>query len=311
MPNTTYGTPFVASSDLVSAYPGVSSNLATRLDQVSYAGNGLNNQTGTSYTLVLTDVGKTITLSNASAVSVTIPANASVAAPVGSMVRFCNLGAGTVTISPTGGVTLNGGNLSLAQFQAVQIVKLATDTWGVVESTNQPSGLNPVTPTSIANTGGTASLSGSAVTFSGCSAISLNGIFTATYATYFISVLFDASTGATYGSRLRSAGTDATGANYSFGGAFGGPSVGNNSLTSATAWNVNTTSAAQTHAWMLTLWQPAVADETTIYLNYTDNRPLGAMGGGQHNLATAYDGWSLITSAGTFAGTIRCYGYRA
>ena len=40
-------------------------------------------------------------------------------------------------------------------------------------------GLAPATPTTIANSGGTASLTGNTVTFSGVSSISLNGCFTA------------------------------------------------------------------------------------------------------------------------------------
>ena len=73
MATTTYGTEYVQSSDLVSNWPGSSLSVANRIDNVSLVGNGLNNQTGTSYTLVLTDGGKNVTLSNASAVSVTIP----------------------------------------------------------------------------------------------------------------------------------------------------------------------------------------------------------------------------------------------
>jgi hypothetical protein len=42
-------------------------------------------------------------------------------------------------------------------------------------------GLAPATPTSIANSGGSASLSGNTVTFTGVSSVSLNGCFTGDY----------------------------------------------------------------------------------------------------------------------------------
>jgi hypothetical protein len=129
MPNTTYGTPYAQSSDLVSNWPGVSLNVADRIDDISFKGNGLNDQTGTSYTLVLTDAGKTVTLNNAAAVTVTVPTNASVAYETGTQILFTNKGAGAVTIQPAGGVTLQGGNLQIQQYQTIGIIKIATDTW--------------------------------------------------------------------------------------------------------------------------------------------------------------------------------------
>ena len=128
MPNTTYGTPYAQSSDLVSNWPGLSLNVADRLDDVSFKGNGLNDQIGTTYTLVLTDAGKTVTLNNASAVTVTIPTNASVAFETGTQIRLVNKGAGTVTVAAAGGVTLNSA-VSLAQNVTASIQKLDTNTW--------------------------------------------------------------------------------------------------------------------------------------------------------------------------------------
>ena len=129
MATTTYGTAYVQNTDLVSGWPAASLTVANRIDAVSYSGNGINAQTGTTYTLVLTDAGKNVTLSNASAVTVTIPANSSVAYPTGTVISFTNLGAGTVTISAAGGVTLNGTTLTIAQYSRSSIMKTATDTW--------------------------------------------------------------------------------------------------------------------------------------------------------------------------------------
>lgn len=61
----------------------------------------LNNQTGTTYAVVLADAAKMITMSNAAANTATLPANASIAFPVGSEVSFMQLGAGATTIAIT------------------------------------------------------------------------------------------------------------------------------------------------------------------------------------------------------------------
>ena len=59
----------------------------------------INAQTGTTYTFVLADQGKYITASNASAITVSIPTNASVAFPVGTSIDLIQIGAGQVTVS--------------------------------------------------------------------------------------------------------------------------------------------------------------------------------------------------------------------
>lgn len=67
----------------------------------------INTQTGTTYTTVLGDGNNTlVTLNNASSIAVTIPTNASVAYPVGTILNFSSLGAGIATISGASGVTI-------------------------------------------------------------------------------------------------------------------------------------------------------------------------------------------------------------
>ena len=93
----------------------------------------LNAQTGTTYTLVLADNGKLVTLSNASAITLTVPTNASVAFPTGSIVNLQQVGAGQVTIAGDTGVTVNGtGTKTRAQWSAASLVKTATDTWTLI-----------------------------------------------------------------------------------------------------------------------------------------------------------------------------------
>jgi len=100
----------------------------------------LNDQTGTTYTPVLTDQYQVlITRSNASASTLTIPTNASVAFAVGTVITVLNKGAGAVVISAvTPGTTtvLSAGataaSPSLAQYKSCALIKTATDTWYVV-----------------------------------------------------------------------------------------------------------------------------------------------------------------------------------
>ena len=68
---------------------------------------GINAQTGTSYTFVLDDAGKLVTANNASAITVTIPPESSVAYPVGTQLNIVQKGAGQVTFAQGSGVTIN------------------------------------------------------------------------------------------------------------------------------------------------------------------------------------------------------------
>jgi C4-dicarboxylate-specific signal transduction histidine kinase len=95
----------------------------------------INAQTGTTYTTVLTDDGKLITCSNASAISVTIPPNSSVAYGIGTQLNFAQLGAGQVTLVAGAGVTLNSSGTKLKlkdQYSVATCVKTDTNTWFVV-----------------------------------------------------------------------------------------------------------------------------------------------------------------------------------
>jgi hypothetical protein len=91
-----------------------------------------NAQTGTSYTLALTDVAKVVKLTNASAITLTVPPNSSVAFPTGTQILLYQGGAGQVTITAGAGVTINssGSKLKLTnQYSIAGILKLDTDEW--------------------------------------------------------------------------------------------------------------------------------------------------------------------------------------
>jgi hypothetical protein len=105
---------------------------STELDGIT-----LNAQTGTTYTLALTDAHDLVTLSNASAITLTVPTNASVAFTIGDQVNLLQLGAGQVTVSGSG-VTFRseGTKLKLkGQYAMATLVKIDTDTWVLVGNT--------------------------------------------------------------------------------------------------------------------------------------------------------------------------------
>lgn len=98
-----------------------------------------NAQTGTTYTFVLADAdNKLVTLSNASAIAATIPLNSSVAFPTGTQLNIIQIGAGQVTVSGAGGVTLvsaastSSTPKTRAQYSAMTLIKRDTDTWYAV-----------------------------------------------------------------------------------------------------------------------------------------------------------------------------------
>jgi len=91
-----------------------------------------NTQTGTSYTLALTDLGALVELSNASPITVTIPLESSVAFAVGDRIDIVQTGAGQVTVAGAVGVTLNAYDNQYklnGQWAAATLIKRATNTW--------------------------------------------------------------------------------------------------------------------------------------------------------------------------------------
>lgn len=99
-----------------------------------------NAQTGTTYTFALSDgsgagLSPYVTFDNASAITVTVPANGSVAFPIGTQIDCVQEGAGAVTFAPDTGVTINSksGNLTIAgQYVGVTLIKRATNTWYLI-----------------------------------------------------------------------------------------------------------------------------------------------------------------------------------
>lgn len=92
-------------------------------------------QAGTSYTGVLGDAGGYVLFTNAAAIAFTIPPNASVAYPLGTIITFEQNGTGVVTVTAGAGVTLHsrGGFVASAgQYAVVQVKQVAADVWTII-----------------------------------------------------------------------------------------------------------------------------------------------------------------------------------
>jgi hypothetical protein len=95
----------------------------------------INSQTGTTYTLVLSDAGKTIDLNNASSITITVPPNSSVALASGSRIDLIQSGAGQVTVAAGAGVTINSkeSNLKIkGQWSAATLIQRSANTWVLI-----------------------------------------------------------------------------------------------------------------------------------------------------------------------------------
>ena len=90
-----------------------------------------NDQTGTAYTLALTDAVNGVRCTNASAITVTVPPHSSVAFPRYARIPIRQGGAGAVTVAAGSGVTLltPNGTGTTANGDGRVLEQTDTDTW--------------------------------------------------------------------------------------------------------------------------------------------------------------------------------------
>ncbi len=182
-------------------------------------------------------------------------------------------------------------------------------------------GLRLITPTSIAATGGSGSISANGtVSFTSASAISLNGCFSSTYDSYKVLVDITASSaGSDLSFKYRTAGTDLSGTYY---GGFTGLNHSGNGVT----WAINNSSGAKV-AEFNTFTKRATFVDLSLYGPFLTNTKgatwnaqcvhtssqtgMGGAGGVNYDTSgSASDGISFIKSSGTMSGTIAVYGYK-
>lgn len=170
-----------------------------------------------------------------------------------------------------------------------------------------------VVPSSVAGTGVSVSAAG-AVTLSGATSASVNGVFTGTYDNYRIKGrLSQASASAAPTLVLRAAGTDSTATNYDETLDFANTATPASAIFLARAnWQLAATVAATDFEIDLEIDSAALAAITLAtghVISYASgSAPLINMFGGGHRLASSFDGFTLVSTS-ALTGTLRVYGY--
>ncbi len=98
----------------------------------------INAQTGTAYTIAATDMpapnySGALTMNNAAANTVTVPAYATTPFPVGAQLQITQLGAGQTAVAAAAGVTIHTASSFTArvQYSTIVLTCIAQDVWVV------------------------------------------------------------------------------------------------------------------------------------------------------------------------------------
>ena len=112
----------------------VSTATQTVLDVKAPIRRTLNAQTGTTYAPILGDENTMVTLSNAAAITVTLPQDSTTAFPTGAEVDFLWLGVGQPSFVAGSGATVNAtpGLKLRARYSAATAKKISTNGWVVI-----------------------------------------------------------------------------------------------------------------------------------------------------------------------------------
>ena len=174
------------------------------------------------------------------------------------------------------------------------------------------SGLVAIAPTSVAGSGVT--VSNATVTFSGSSAVNVNGVFTSTYKNYKVIINISTSSQVLLNYRLRVSGSDNNTANYSQQRLVAdNTTVAGERTTGQTTGVIGQLVLSDFSFFDVNLLQPFEATKTGIIVtgvsmvggSYITNL------GGQFGAATSFDGFSIFPVSGTITGTLSVYGFRS
>ena len=176
---------------------------------------------------------------------------------------------------------------------------------------NAAPGMRLVVPTSATN--GTVGATG-AVTFSGVSSVSLDGVFSSAYDNYKIVAFVKGSADAAGKFRFRNTGSgaDNTTSNYWWGGYYQGygatttinPETGGGAVNTATISGVSSLAGG----FAADVFSPFLTDYTLVCAPSADsyNRQYSI----QFRATTSFDGFTFYPGSGTITGTVRVYGYK-
>lgn len=173
-------------------------------------------------------------------------------------------------------------------------------------------GLNLVTPTSVANPGGTSSLNGGALTFTTVNSISLNGVFTSAFDNYRMVWRIDPSANVNTSLRLRASGSDITSADYDWArvsSTYGG--VANQTgADNATSFGITSTGASTLVSLGSSDFIGPNLAEPTGFSSTTSFEGSAGLYVGTFFANTVADGFTITPGSGNISGSIRVYGYQ-
>jgi hypothetical protein len=162
----------------------------------------------------------------------------------------------------------------------------------------------------------------SATSFSSVSSVSLNSVFTATYANYRVQINYDGASVSDFASlRLRASGSDDTASNYLFTGIrnYGDiDTISTRRSTNATSFNqlAGLPSSGQTGGQGSTVEfknpQKSLRTQVDFRSIGTDDatRIVVDQSMGIFNNSTAFDGFTILMNSGNFSGKVYVYGYQ-
>lgn len=293
---TYYGISYPTSTDYVKDGAAAIQTVATGFDS-AVAIPSYNAQTGTTYTFALTDVGKTVTASNAGAQTYTIPPTASVAWPTNATLYVVNLGAGVVTFAAGAGVTVTNTAQTLAQYQSARLVRTGLNAWTVTPDSGTSSGLTLVSSTTI----------GSAV-----SSVTVTGAFSAAYENYKIIVSGGVSSADCYLNIQLGASVTGYYTFMIYGASFASNTLSGNGSNNTVNFNVVGDGITSQGLFMNADFLNPFLAKYTRYGSAIGFQSATGSGvtSGIHKVATSYTDFTMAPSTGTITGgTIYVYGY--
>lgn len=173
-------------------------------------------------------------------------------------------------------------------------------------------GLVPISPTTVekAGTGSTATANTlGQVTFSACTSLSLNGVFSSAYKNYRIIINIDTATNATDTYLRLRATTDNSATIYqSFWAAISGTAIQRYGNSSQTAAIIAYSGVSNFYGCAIDIHSPFASQKTSGGFNCQFDNAIN-IGGFWHNAATSFDGFTILPSIGSFGGTIQVFGY--
>jgi len=176
-------------------------------------------------------------------------------------------------------------------------------------------GLVVMTPSSVAYSGTSASINADgSVTFSACSSLSLNGVFTSDYDNYMIGIRVTSSLSSTdINCRLRASGSDASASNdyvaqYLVADS---TSVSAGRITAFTYGWLGQSYATQRVGISGYIFGPYLTQPTAVRsIGASDNSSARLVDiAWTHDLSTSYDGLTVFPSTGNFTGLLTVFGF--